>query len=431
VDYATQTPHLSALEHESIPITPVGSDRSLSFAEADVLMQLAESRRGFCERRYRSVQLAQHCGVVNLGTRALEILPKIGPGDNAAHGRGVLLRLLRVSSTHEAFEVLPASQRLERAPLLEIFISLFMDAVTTLLRSGLLRQYAEKGEDLRVVRSRIHLSRQFGVHFNRPDLVASRFDEHTIDNHWNRPVKAALRVIRPWIVSGELHRRWIGLMAAFEEVTDVSPAPGELDRLVFDRQAVRYRPAIDWVRWILSLLSPALRAGENRSPAFLFDMNLVFERAVGNVLRRHLAAAGPGVKIEEQARGLHLARLNGPAGARAFGLRPDIVVHQGKQILLIADAKWKMLKLTHCGHMKPDRADMYQMHAYASAFGVDRLCLIYPAPDGTRAASPTSFVLPDIGGVQPIVTVVCIDVGRNDLPITHGAEPLSLTSVFP
>lgn len=431
MDHGRWAPHVTALEHELIPITPEGSEKSLSYAEAEVLMQLAEGRRGFCERRYRSVQLSQYCGVVNLGTRALEILPKVGPGDDAARGRSVLLRLLRASSTHEAFEVLPAAQRLERATLLEIFISLFMDTVTTLVRGGLLRQYAEQEEDLKVVRGRIHLARQFGVHFNRPDLIASRFDEHTADNRWNRLVKAALRVTRPWIVSGDLHRRWIELMAAFEDVSDVYPGPGELDRLVFDRQAVRYRPAMEWVRWILALLSPALRAGETCSPAFLFDMNAVFERAVGSVLRRHLGGVGHGIEVEEQARGRHLARLNGPAGRKAFGLRPDVVVRQGKEILLIADAKWKRLEVTRSGHMRPDRADMYQMHAYASAFGVNQLCLIYPARGGAPTGSPTEFLLPAAGPVQPVVTVVCIDIGREDLPITHGADALSLTPILP
>ena len=37
---------------------------------------------------------------------------------------------------------------------------------------------------------------------------------------------------------------------------------GQYHRIVFDRQAVRYRTAIQWARWIFALLSPSMRAGD-------------------------------------------------------------------------------------------------------------------------------------------------------------------------
>jgi 5-methylcytosine-specific restriction enzyme subunit McrC len=417
-------PHLTALEHEALPITSDGSAETLSEAEAEVLLRVADTRRGFCERRYRSVRLAQHCGVVNLGQRVLEVLPKVGPGDDAASGRGVLLRLLRASRIHEAFEILPAAQRLERYPLLEVFIGAFMDAVTEIIRGGLLRQYAEREEDLRVVRGRIVTGRQFGVHFNRSELVAVRYDEHTADNRWNRHVKAALRVCRRWIVSSDLYRRWIELISAFEDVADAVPTLAELDRLVFDRQATRYRRAMDWVRWILALLSPAMRAGDARAPSFLFDMNRVFEFAVGNVLQRRLRAEPPGFEVHSPTAGRHLGRLESGAGRAVYGLRPDFVVRRGQSVHMIADTKWKRIEVTRSGYLKPSRADVYQMHAYASAFGVNRLVLIYPAHTAIEQARQTDFALPPRGTERPILSVACIDVHRDDLPVVAGAEAL-------
>lgn len=422
------TGYLTALEHDVLPISAEGSETSLSTAEAETLMALAETRPGFCERRYRTVRLAQYCGVVNLGQRVLEVLPKIGPAPDAPRARGVLLRLLRASAVHDAVRVLPVDQALERSTLLEIFIAAFFDSVAAIVRGGLLRQYAEREEDLRVVRGRIALNRQFGVHFNRPDLVASRFDEHTADNPWNRLVKSALRACKPWIASADLFRRWIELIAAFEDVADIAPSHGELDHLVFDRQAVRYRPTMDWVRWILSLLSPALRAGEARSPSFLFDMNRVFELAVASMLRRRLAESRPWLEVQAQVSGRYLARHR-RTGRGAFSLRPDLVVREEKTVHLIADAKWKRVESTASGTLRPARSDMYQMHAYASAFGVDRLALIYPGYPGIESTGRTEFRLPPRGGHQPVVSVVCIDVIRDDLPVILGGESLLLNAV--
>jgi 5-methylcytosine-specific restriction enzyme subunit McrC len=221
-------------------------------------------------------------------------------------------------------------------------------------------------------------------------------------------------------VSSDLHRRWIELIAAFEDVADVAPLPGELDRLVFDRQGARYRRAMEWVRWILALLSPALRAGSASAPAFLFDMNRVFELAVENVLRRRIEAGG--IELHAQETGRHLARLQVGAGGRAYGLKPDLIVRRGRAVRLIADAKWKRVEVTPSGYLKPARSDVYQMHAYAAAFGVDRLALIYPAHRGTAGAATTAFALPSHGGGEPTLAVACIDVHDDDLPIVNGSD---------
>lgn len=418
-------PHLTALEYVDLPITSGGSELSLSDGEAEALMQLADGRPGFCERRHRSVRLAQHCGVVNLGTRVLEVLPKVGPDDDAARGRSVLLRLLRASAVHEAFRIPPAAQRLENASLLEIFIAAFMDVVTELVRGGLLRQYREHEEDLQVVRGRIVTGRQFGALFNRPDLVAVRFDEHTADNPWNRPVKAALRVCRSWIVSGDLHRRWIELISAFEDVADVAPARIQLDRIVYDRQGTRYRTAMDWVRWILNLLSPSMRAGDARAPSFLFDMNRVFELATANVLQHRLGAAQPGLGVHAHVTGQHLARLARAPHRNVYELQPDLVVRQGRSVRLIADTKWKRIESTASGYLKPARDDVYQMHAYAAGFSVDRLALIYPAHSAMTDVQETRFMLPSRGSQAPSLSVVCINVDDDDLPIVSGSEALA------
>src|SRR5690606_14972205 len=133
---------------------------------------------------------------------------------------------------------------------------------------------------------RIVFQRQLGAHFNRPDVVANRFDELTSDNIWNQTIKAALRVAQGWVISGVLQRRWIELYAAFEDVSDVRLQAGDLDRLVYDRHATRYKDAMTWARWILALLSPAHRAGKSTAPAFLFDMNALFERVAYQALRR-------------------------------------------------------------------------------------------------------------------------------------------------
>ena len=80
--------YLTAIEHESIPITELPTPTSLTPAEAERLAVIGRQRRGFCELGVREVKLAQYCGIVSLGTRVLEILPKTQQSDSPKTCRG-------------------------------------------------------------------------------------------------------------------------------------------------------------------------------------------------------------------------------------------------------------------------------------------------------------------------------------------------------
>lgn len=420
---------LTALEHEAIPITADGAGFSLTPAEAERLAQVGELRRGFCELGYRQLKLAQFCGVVGLGERVLEVLPKTQDRDVSAEDcRGVLLRLLRLSERFPHFAHLPAGQHLRRTPLLEVFIAAFYQAVTTVMRGGLLRQYLEHEEDLRVVRGRIATTRQLGTHANRLDAVACVFDELSADNVWNRALKKAVRVTRPWLRSAELDRLWVELMGVLDEVNDALLTGAEVERLVFDRRVERYRAAIDWARWILALLAPSLRGGQHDAPALLFDMNRLFESSVAAVLRR--AAPRYGLEVVAQDRSRALAVIaSGDSVEAGFMLRPDLLLMQSGQLAVIADTKWKLLELDRKGRPLPSETDLYQLHAYAGAFQCHELALIYPWVAPERVVEAT-IRLPSREGRAPTVHVVGVDVGDDAMPLRIGTGPVALAQLF-
>lgn len=419
---ATHPAHLTAFEHRPIPIGDHGAGIGLSSSEVDYLSLLSELRPGFCERGHRSVRLAQYCGVVNLGERVLEILPKVADIEPAEECRGVLLRLLRMAEEFPLFKHLSVGQHLRHAPLLEVFIAAFFDAVTEIVRGGLLRQYLEHEEDLQVVRGCIVASRQFAIHSNRPDRIACRFDDLTANNIWNQLIKTGLRAVRPWVRSAELNRRWIELMAVFDEVDDTRVEVRELKRLVFNRHAMRYRVVADWVRWILSLQTPDLRAGQNDAPGLLFDMNLLFQSAIATALRRRVGTTH-NMQVYSQDAENYLATVVGSHTHRAFALKPDLVLRQGGQVTAIGDTKWKRVEVGKGGYLKPTPADIYQMQAYATAYQCEYLALIYPWHEGLRGTKDTTFELPPVGEIKPRVDVLCVDVHSDSLDLRNAGNP--------
>jgi 5-methylcytosine-specific restriction enzyme subunit McrC len=253
--------------------------------------------------------------------------------------------------------------------------------------------------------------------------VACAFDELTIDNVWNRVLKKAIRCTRPWIRSVELNRQWVELMGVMHDVHDAwSSAPDE-ERLAFNRQAERYRVAIDWARWILALLAPALRAGRTNAPALLFNMNRLFESAVATVARRK-AYEESGLAVEAQDTSRALVRVvSQDQVAPGFQLRPDLVCRRADAVVGIADTKWKLIVCDSKRRLMPGEAAMYQMHAYASAFQCPELALIYPWRSELAQAAVAEFRLPKVNGHAPVVTVLCIDVHDDALPLHVGRWP--------
>ncbi|MNJ65399.1 McrBC 5-methylcytosine restriction system component [compost metagenome] len=62
-------------------------------------------------------------------------------------------------------------------------------------------------------------------------------------------------------------------------------------------------------------------------------------------------------------------------------MRPDISVLKGTQVVLIADAKWKVLS-SEDRKLGIASADLYQLVSYALRYQCQQLALIYPAMEG-------------------------------------------------
>ena len=400
--------YLTTFEHALIGVGDGASD--ISPTEAEVLALLGTSRPGFCDRRFSAIRLAQFCGIVNLGNRLIEILPKVGFDPEPERvGRARLISLLSESGSISISEHAASSQSMARHTLLEVFIGAFLDRVIELARGGLRKDYVAFSEDLTVVRGRVDLQRQMTVLADRPDIIGCHYDDLTIDAPWNRAIKSALRVVRPWIVSDDLRRRWIDSASVFDEVRDVAMDAESVERLSVDRKATRYRDVRRWVIAILRLLSPSLRAGYYEAPSLLFDMNSVFQACVTRWLWRHCLHM-PEVLITAEDKSHHFAKEDFEGGAVVYNIRPDIVFRRRGQVIAIADTKWKRL-----GGEKgavPELSDLYQLFGYAGAFECGSLCLVYPWHSSVGSDTNFALRLPTMGDIHPRIKVVLVDVEK-------------------
>lgn len=370
---------------------PVSAEDGDEGAAGKAVFSLAHDRR-----LGEVVKAGSHVGVVSFADGSqIEILPKLARAVRERRAeenerlRGILLRMLR-----EAFDIDPALRgptdlRLARLPLLEAFYRMFLEALERLVKRGLPGGYVRMEGNERFFKGKLIVTEHIRRNIVRRERFWVAHDVFRSDTPANRLLRAGLDYVRGNALS-EVNRRAAGRLAAvFEEIPPSRNPEADFGACAAAERDGLQREALRWCDIFLRGRALANLPGTRRVRAFLFPMEAVFERAVARVLRRN---APEGVEVAAQERRMFLFGES-PWEGGAFQLKPDIVIRRGREVLAVADTKWKLLFDDPKNHCKMTQADMYQMYAYQKRYGAARALLIYPAHGdlGTLAEVPPVF----------------------------------------
>jgi 5-methylcytosine-specific restriction enzyme subunit McrC len=380
--------YVQVFEHDFVPLVDASSSVAGAFLtriEADHLLRLNLVRKGFCHAVPGGLKFSQYCGVVTLGTCALEVLPKVGfettgSAGEVAASRTALIAMMRRARRLRLTPMSSVSQFAVDAPLLDIFVQQFLHSAADQARRGVLSRYVQHTDDLRTIRGRFKAESQIRRNLSRPHLLHCDYEEFTVDNPHNRAIRAALRACRGWISHPRTRQLHAETQTRFEAVSLLRMNARDVQRLQRERATRRYDEVLAWCEWILEAASPALGSGAHAAPGMLFDMNKLFEAHVSQL---ELEQAGDEQTVLMQAPQHFLAKQ---ALAECFTLKPDITVWQGGTLRRIVDAKWKTLDLAS-PEWGVDQADVYQMLAYAVRYRCPRVELVYPLPANINAGA--------------------------------------------
>ena len=236
--------------------------------------------------------------------------------------------------------------------------------------AGLRRGYRERAEAGPFLHGRIDVPAQLREGPGRKDRLHGLRDDFTADVACNRAPRATAERLLASALLGERVREALrAALRGFDEVRSGPLTPEVFAAAAADRQAEGYGPLLDLCRLLADALGPTDAAGTTACPAFLLDMERVFERYV---TRGVLAAFA-------DADGWTAAPQETHEVAAGLEMRPDVMVRRAGQPTLVVDAKWKRPVGA------PSPADLYQMLAYCTGLGVGRAVLVYPGRrDGVR-----------------------------------------------
>jgi 5-methylcytosine-specific restriction enzyme subunit McrC len=234
--------------------------------------------------------------------------------------------------------------------------------------TGLHRDYRERDDEGPVLHGRLDLPAQLRETPGRKDRLHGRVEDLSVDVPCNQAAKAtAERLLSSGLLSDGAGQALARALRGYEGVSAAPLGPELFARAQPDRRTEAYRPLLDLCRLLADALAPGERCGDVAGPAFLLDLERVFER----YLTRGVCAAfadTPGVVAVQPSH-----RFPGDEPAPEIVLRPDVTLNRDGRPVLIVDAKWKRL---------PREAlvtsDVHQALAYGAALGARRALLVYP-----------------------------------------------------
>ena len=317
------------------------------------------------------LQAQNYVGVIQTkdGT-TIEILPKITNVDED-ESKEILIRMLKTlkKSPFKNFNL--AHLKNHKMPLLEIFITMFLDELTKLVQKGIKSDYITKEENLKFLKGKLKINEQIKQNYIHKERFFVEYQEYLSNRVENKLIKTTLKYLYKKAKSNKNQQRIREFLFVFDEIDLSFDIKNDFSKVRLDRQMKDYEQVLLWCRTFLLENSFSPYRGNDVAFALLFDMNLLFESYVYDYLRKH----GEFDTITAQDNQHHLAYLNGNG---KFKLKPDIVINKNTDSVIVADTKWKILseEKTHQGIAQ---ADMYQLFAYGTKYeNCKEMYLIYP-----------------------------------------------------
>jgi 5-methylcytosine-specific restriction endonuclease McrBC regulatory subunit McrC len=263
---------------------------------------------------------------------------------------------------------------------------------------GLPRGYAERRDDLAVLRGRLDLGR-VSTMLMRPDRLPCVFDVLVEDTPLTRLLKWTSKSLSGLVRSTDLARTLSDLWLSMGAISDDPPGIIEADRLRLPGGYLYLAPAVRVGQLLLRRESLIHGGRDETAPSFLWNSAVVYERFVKHLLRRLCRQHG---SLHFTDAALALGRTSKQELPLLTYPDARLINAQGQTRVLV-DAKYKVWS-----GRKPSSSDVYQVLAGGRAAHCGRVYLAYPK-QRERSLAPVTWTM-DHPGQPASVTALFIDL---------------------
>ncbi len=294
------------------------------------------------------IKTRQYCGILNFEDEDYYILPRIANKDSK--NIDIFIYMLMYAYDIKLSNKQIASCQNENHTILEVFVQMFAQNILNEVKKGLYKEYITKQENLTILKGKYLINENLKYNFTK-NKIYCEYDEFSANNTLNQFFLYAIKELQKYVKDKKLLKQ---CELIFDEVDSIKIDINRVN-IYFNRLNQRFKISFEIALLLLQKTIPLFLKGE-KSFAFLFDMNILFEKFIAKI-------------INEIEKDVSIPKVYKEFGA--LKLKPDIIV---KSKNLIIDCKYKKIDMK-----KIDRNDKYQMYAYGNNFeDIKSTMLLYP-----------------------------------------------------
>jgi len=314
---------------------------------------------------HSGIKFNQYVGVLQVGRRLIEVLPKADKDDGEKLWRARLIDMLRATGTLRVENTSSSQLRIKPNSVLDLYFELLIAEMEQLLHRGLVKQYRQTTGNRMALKG----SLQFAQHLNQNLVHRERFYvRHTTYDRrhlLHQILYEALLLLERINTHSQLQHRIGRLLLDWPLQDRLKVYPALFERITFNRKTKPYRNALQIAKMLLLNYHPDVSRGQEDVLALMFDMNQLWERFVYVSLRKH---APNGVEVHAQNKKVFWL----PDYGRSSSMRPDILLKRGSQTVVL-DTKWK-----RPNGYGPSPDDLRQLYVYLKYYKAEKAALVYP-----------------------------------------------------
>lgn len=296
---------------------------------------------------WKTLKARQYCGILNFDNQDFYILPKIA-NHNDEQNLNIFIYMLMYAYDVKLSNEQIASCQNQKHSILEVFVQMFASNLLSELKKGIYKEYITQQDNLPVLKGKYLINENLKYNFTK-NKIYCEYDEFSPNNSLNQFFLYAIKYLQKFVKDKKLLKQ---CELIFDEVEDKSVDINKLDRIHFNRLNQRFKTSFEIAILLLKQSIP-LFSQDKKSFAFLFDMNVLFEKFIARIVKKLDGNA----KIQNQDNFNDLI------------LKPDIILQNQ-----IIDTKYKKIKSIE----DIKQSDKLQAFAYGVNYGVDNVMLLYP-----------------------------------------------------
>lgn len=299
---------------------------------------------------WKTLKARQYCGILNFNNQDFYILPKIANHNDekdAKQNLNIFIYMLMYAYDVKLSNEQIASCANEEHTILEVFVQMFANGLLQELKKGLYKEYLTKQDNLPVLKGKYLINENLKYNFTK-NKIYCEYDEFSENNSLNQFFLYAVKYLQKFVKDKKLLKQ---CELIFDEVEYKSVDINRLETINFNRLNVRFKTSFEIALLLLKQSIPLFNQ-DKKSFAFLFDMNVLFEKFIARMVK----------ELDNNA------KIQNQDNFRDLTLKPDIILENQ-----IIDTKYKRIKSIE--HIK--QSDKFQAFSYGINYKVENVMLLY------------------------------------------------------